>query len=166
MDLQIFRMARTLLALVLIAGAPAVAGAMDHGAMSGMDHGSGMAGMSHASKGAGQILIGSDSQDGVRGTAHIADVRKAMAEMGMKETHHLMVTFKADKGGQEIGDGMVAVKVTDPAGAKGEAVKMLAMDGSFGADLALAKPGRYVFEVGTKLADGKKRQFRFEYTVK
>lgn len=166
MNKQIFKLARTLLALALIGGTPALAGAVEHGSMPGMEHGGSMTGMSHVSKGAGQILIGSASQEGVKSTAHLDDIRKAMAEMGMKETHHLMVTFKDDKGGKVIESGSVAVKVTDPAGVRGEAVKMLAMEGSFGVDLALAKPGKYLFEVGTKLADGKTRQFRFEYTVK
>ncbi|HSH12769.1 MAG TPA: hypothetical protein VLA15_03445 [Desulfurivibrionaceae bacterium] len=166
MNKQIFKMARTWLALALIGGTPALAGTAEHGSMSGMDHGSSMAGMSHVSKGAGKILIGSASQEGVKGTAHLDDIRKAMAEMGMKETHHLMVTFKEDKGGKAVESGSVAVKVTDPAGVKGEAMKMMAMEGSFGTDLTLAKPGKYLFEVGTKLADGKTRQFRFEYTVK
>lgn len=168
MKAKVSRTARILLAAALLGGVPALAGAADHGSMSGMDHGSSdsMAGMSHVSKGAGQILIGSDSQDGVRGTAHLDNIGKAMAELGRKETHHLMVTFKVDKDGQAVDSGTVAVKVTNPAGTKGEAVKMMAMEGSFGTDLTLAKPGKYLFEVGTKLADGKKRQFRFEYTVK
>jgi hypothetical protein len=166
MNERIFKLARTFFAASFLVSLPLLAGAMEHGSMSGMEHGSSMAGMSHMSKGAGQILIGSDSQDGVRCTAHIGDVSKAMAEMGMKETHHLMVSFKEDKGGKAVDSGAVAVKVTDPAGGKGEAVKMMAMEGSFGADLTLAKPGKYIFEVGTKLTDGKKRQFRFEYTVR
>ena len=166
MDVNIFRMARVLLTVSLIAGVPAWAGAMDHDGMAGMGHDSGMAGMAHVSKGAGQVLIGSDLQDGVRGTAHLADVHKAMADMGMKETHHLMVDFKEERGGKVVDGGAVAVKVTDPAGGKGEAIKMMAMEGMFGVDLTLAKPGKYILEVGTKLNDGKKRQFRFEYTVK
>ncbi|NTV14419.1 MAG: hypothetical protein HGA96_10890 [Desulfobulbaceae bacterium] len=166
MGIKISRLARTLLTVALLTGAPGLAGAMDHGAMAGMEHSSGMAGMSHVSKGAGQILIGSDSQDGIRATAHLADVSKAMAGLGMKETHHLMIDFKEDKGGKTVDSGVVAVKVTDPAKGKGEAVKMMAMEGRFGTDLTLAKPGKYVFEVGSKLADGKTRQFRFEYTVK
>lgn len=168
MNMKIHKIARTILAAALLGGIPALAGAADHSSMSGMDHGSSgsMAGMSHVSKGAGQILIGSDSRDGVRGTAHLDNISKAMAELGRKETHHLMITFKEDKGGKAIDNGAVAVKVTDPAGAKGEAIKMLAMEGSFGADLTLAKTGKYTFEIGSKLADGKTRQFRFEYTVK
>lgn len=166
MKANVSRIARILLAAALLGGVPALAGAADHGSMAGMDHGSSTAGMSHVSKGAGQILIGSDSRDGVRGTAHLDNIGKAMAELGRKETHHLMVTFKEDKGGNAVDSGAVAVKVTDPAGAKGEAIKMMAMEGSFGTDLTLAKPGKYTFEVGSKLADGKLRQFRFEYTVK
>lgn len=166
MNNNISRMAQVLLTVSLIAGAPGLAGAMDHGSMAGMEHDSGVAGMAHVSKGAGQILIGSDIQDGIRGTAHLADVSKAMAEMGMKETHHLMVDFKEEKDGKVVDSGAVAVKVTDPAGGKGPALKMMAMEGMFGIDLTLAKPGKYVLEVGTKLTDGKKRQFRFAYTVK
>ncbi len=161
MDMKILYLAKTLLTLALLTGAPTLAGAME-----GMDHGSSMAGMSHVSKGAGQILIGSDSREGVRGTAHLDNISKAMAELGRKETHHLMVDFKEDKGGKVVAGGVVAVKITNPAGVKGEAITMMAMEGSFGADLTLAKPGKYVFEIGSKLADGKKRQFRFEYIVK
>lgn len=161
MDAKISKLVRTLLTVALIAAVPTLASAME-----GMEHGSSKAGMSHVSKGAGQILIGSDIQDGVRGTAHLDDISKAMAELGMKATHHLMVTFKEEKGGKGVDSGMAAVKVIDPSGAKGEAVSMMAMEGSFGADLTLGKPGKYVFEVGTKLTDGKKRQYRFEYTVK
>ena len=168
MNMKINKMVRSLLAAALLGGVPALATGADHGSMSGMDHGSSgfMAGMSHVSKGAGQILIGSDSRDGVRGTAHIDNITKAMSALGRKETHHLMVTFKEDKSGKDIESGAVAVKVTDPAGVKGEAIRMMAMEGSFGTDLTLAKPGKYTFEVGSKLADGKTRQFRFEYTVK
>lgn len=166
MNVKISKLAKTILVAALFTGTPALAGTAEHGSMSGMDHGSSMTGMSHVSKGAGKILIGSASQEGVKGTAHLDDIRKAMAEMGMKETHHLMVTFKEDKDGKAIESGSVAVKVTDPAGVKGEAVKMPAMEGSFGVDLTLTKPGKYLFEVGTKLADGKTRQFLFKYTVK
>lgn len=166
MNVKISKIARTLLVVALFTGTPVLVGAVDHGSMAGMDHGSSTAVMSHVSKGAGQILIGSDSQDGVRGTAHLDNISKAMAELGRKETHHLMVTFKEDKGGKAVDSGAVAVKVTDPAGVKGEAVSMMAMEGSFGADLTLAKSGKYTFEIGSKLADGKLRQFRFGYTVK
>jgi hypothetical protein len=40
------------------------------------------------------------------------------------------------------------------------------MQGHFGADVALSEKGKYEFTVGTKLADGEKRQFEFSYTLK
>ena len=43
---------------------------------------------------------------------------------------------------------------------------LVVMDGMFGADLALIEKGEYRFTVGTKLADGKKRQFVFKYPAK
>ena len=41
-----------------------------------------------------------------------------------------------------------------------------AMEGSFGTDVALNQKGKYVFEVDTKLGQGEKRQFSFEYIAK
>lgn len=40
------------------------------------------------------------------------------------------------------------------------------MEGSFGADVALSEKGKYVLEVVTKLGNGEKRQFLFDYMVK
>jgi hypothetical protein len=44
-------------------------------------------------------------------------------------------------------------------------LSMHGMEGHFGVDLTLAA-GTYKFAVGTKLADGKKRQFEFTAVVK
>ncbi len=148
--------------LAVLLGAPVLVGAMDHSSMAGMDHSS-MAGMGASEQ---MIMLGDNVQDGVKGSAHLTDISKAMSGMGMKATHHFMVMFTEEKGGKGIGGGAAAVKVTDPAGVTGEAGSMMAMGDGFGADLTLAKPGKYSFEVGTKLADGKKRQFRFGYVVK
>jgi hypothetical protein len=40
------------------------------------------------------------------------------------------------------------------------------MDGHFGADIVLPEKGKYLFKVGTKLPDGKTRQYEFGYTLK
>lgn len=170
MSTKQFRLVKIGCLLAVLMGAPVLAGAMDHSGMAGMDH-SGMKDMDHSGtpgmgKDAKMIKVGEQLQNGVKGTAQLSDIAKAMAGMGQKATHHFMVTFTEEKGGKGIGEGLAAVKVTDPAGVSGEANKMTAMDGSFGVDLTLAKPGKYLLEVGTQLADGKKRQFRFEYTVK
>jgi hypothetical protein len=42
----------------------------------------------------------------------------------------------------------------------------MGMGNHFGADVALSEKGEYQFQVGSKLADGKTRQFHFSYTVK
>ena len=157
------RFGRTVLTfflLVLAAGNPMPAAAME-------GHGGHGAPMDHAAMGGDQVVMLEElTVDGVRAQAHIEDVSEAMAKAGMKETHHLMLSFFDAKSGKELTEGTVAVKVVDSHGMAGSPVKMVAMDGSFGADLALDMPGRYGFEVGTKLADGKKRQFRFSYSVK
>jgi len=162
MNAKQFKLVRTGCLLAILLTAPAIAGAMDHDKMAGMDH-STMAGMSGDAK---MIMLNDNIQDGVKGSAHLADITKAMADMGMKATHHFMVMFTEVKGGKSIAGGVVAVKLTGPAGATGETTKLMAMGDGFGADMTLGKPGKYAFEVGTQLADGKKRQFHFEYIAK
>ena len=157
-----FKLVKTCCLLAMLVSSPALAGATDHDDMAGMDHSS-MAGMGENDQ---MITLGANIQAGVKGSAHLTDIAKAMSAMGMSATHHFMVTFTEEKGGKGIGVGMAAVKVTDPAGVTGEASPMMAMGDGFGADITLAKPGKYTLEVGTKLADGKKRQFRFVYVVR
>ena len=127
-------------------------------AMKDMDH-SGM------NMGGELIMLEGDMRDNIKGVAHLRDISKTMAEMGMDKTHHFMVTFKDDLTGKTIETGIAALKVVDPAGKKHDAVRMMAMDGSFGVDVSLTQKGKFVFEVGTKLDNGKKRQFKFHYTV-
>jgi hypothetical protein len=131
---------------------------MDHGKMD-MDHG----GMKMSGD---MIMLGNAVQDGVKGMAHLKDVKQAMAKMGMKTTHHFMVMFADVESGKPIDSGVAAVKVKGADGKETEAVKLMGMQGHFGADIELGAPGKYEFEVGTKLADGKKRQFEFEVELK
>jgi hypothetical protein len=144
-----------LLFLALAVGVQAMEhGAADHNAMAGMD------------MGGDQIMLPAATVKGVKGSAHLLDTSKAMAQAGMAMTHHLMITFTDVATGKPMGTGVVAVKVVDPAGKKTAAMKMMAMEESFGADVALSQKGKYVFEVGTKLGNGENRQFLFEYLVK
>ena len=55
--------------------------------------------------------------------------------------------------------------IEDPDGTVGDAIKLMGMDGHYGADITLNKKGMYHFKIGTKLPDGKKRTFhqQFEY---
>jgi hypothetical protein len=41
----------------------------------------------------------------------------------------------------------------------------MGMEGHFGADIVLPEKGEYHFKVGTKLADGQKREYHFHHTV-
>ncbi len=112
-----------------------------------------------------EIMLHGTTVDGVSAMAHLKDIRAAMAKMNMPQTHHFMVMFTDAKTGTPVESGMAAVKVTDPSGATGKPVKLMAMAGGFGADVTLDKPGAYTFEVGTRLTDGKKRKFTFHYTM-
>lgn len=150
----------TLLAIpgALLAAEHNMAG-MDHG-MSGMSHDS-AAGMSHKA----MLTVGEQSVDGVKAAVYLNDVKATMAKMGMKETHHLMIHFfKAD--GKTLEQGSVAVKIKGPDGKESGAMKTMGMDGHFGVDVVLTQRGAYTFTVGTKLADGVKRQFELKYELK
>lgn len=115
----------------------------------------------------GTIMLNTVQQDGVSAMAHLYDVSEAMAKHGMKETHHMMVMFSDTKDAKPITTGTVAVKITDLAtGSTCEPKKMMIMGDGFGTDITMATPGTYTFEVGTKLADGKRRVFTFTHTKK
>jgi hypothetical protein len=130
---------------------------MDHMSHDKMEHG----GMAMAG---GMIMLGEQEVDGVEAMVHLKDVKEAMSKMGMPTTHHFMVMFADTSTGESVEQGAAAVKIVDPAGMEGEAVALMGMQGHFGADIALSAPGEYVFKLGTKLADGKKRQYEFKFT--
>ena len=111
------------------------------------------------------VIVGSMVSKGVKGMAHLKDVSAKMAEMGMLTTHHFMIAFIDEKTGEQIETGTVALKITDPNAVVGEPIKMVGMDGHFGADVTLKIPGEYHFRLGTKLADGKKRKYHFHQVV-
>ncbi|TYO98249.1 hypothetical protein EDC39_10744 [Geothermobacter ehrlichii] len=142
---------------------------MDHDGMKGMDH-DGMKGMK---MGAGMLMLGTESEDGVEAMAHakVYDeaARASMEKMGMSATHHFMIMFKDEKTGAPVTGGLVAVKIKPKNGEAGKAIKLMpmkmGMGEGFGGDINLPAPGEYEIKVGSKLADGKKRQFKFEIRV-
>lgn len=150
------------LALVLAVSWPLMAAAADHAGMEGM---TGHGGYHEAASPEKTCPLGEQTIDGIKATAQLNDVREAMAKAGMQETHHLLVFF-TDQAGAKIEAGAAAVKVTSPDGVESQVLPMHGMEGHFGVDLQLALPGAYQFAVGTKLADGKKRQFVFSASVK
>ena len=60
------------------------------------------------------FIVGSMTSKGVKGMAHLKDVSETMAKMGMKTTHHFMIAFVDEATGEQIENGTVALKITNP----------------------------------------------------
>lgn len=128
---------------------------MDHGAMK-MDHGS-MAGMDN--------VIHTGVANGVKATFQLYDIKAKMEKMGMKETNHLMVMFTDAKTGKPVSGGEAMLKIMAPD--KTEQVKnMMGMGNGFGADVIMAKPGKYGVMCKFKPTTGKEVHVKFWYSVK
>jgi hypothetical protein len=112
------------------------------------------------------IMLGDQVVDGIKADAHLNDVKEAMAKIGLKETHHLMVLFQEAETGKAVPTGTAALKIKGPDNVESAAIPLMGMDGHFGADIILGAPGMYTFTIGTKLADGKTRQFEFSHELK
>lgn len=112
------------------------------------------------------LMLGDQVNQGVKGIAHLNDVREAMAKAGMNFTHHFMIAFVDEKTELQLEQGVVALKLTDPDGKIMNTVELIGMGGHFGADLALTKQGEYHFQVGSKLADNVTRKYHFHQTLK
>lgn len=147
------------LAAILALSAPA-AFAAEHAAhdMHG-DHGN-MGGPAHE-----------EVVDGVKATFTVQTMADAMKGMGMempkgvKETHHVSVSFKDVKSGKALTEGDVKIKIQGPD--KSDQTKdLMGMQGHFGADFDLAKRGKYGVMSKFQLKDGKVRSAKFWYTVK
>ncbi|AMV70677.1 hypothetical protein DBW_0277 [Desulfuromonas sp. DDH964] len=117
------------------------------------------------------VLIGDQVVDGVKAMAHIMvyddAARVSMAKMGMDATHHLMMLFVDEQSGRSIAGGSAALKIQTKEGDAGNPTKLMPMKmeigSGFGSDIALPEKGEVTFLVGTKLEDGKKRQFEFNF---
>jgi hypothetical protein len=113
------------------------------------------------------IMLGEQTVDGIKAKGLLNDVGAMMAQMGKKENYHFMVMFSDAATGAAIEQGIVAAKITDPTtGQASEAIPLMGMGNHYGADVALPNKGEYKFQVGTKLTDGKTRQFQFSHTIK
>ena len=162
----------TLILTILLAltVAPALAMNHNHDDHSGHNHGESKASshQGHGGHGAdGNLLeLGDATVKGVEAHAEMKDVKAAMAKMGMKTTHHFMIMFHDAKSGKAIESGKVAVKITGPDGTVTGPMELMGMQGHFGVDVILDKPGTYAFQVGSKLADGENRQFEFKTAIK
>ena len=131
---------------------------MDH---SGMDH-SKMSKGEGMSMGGDTIMLEDTKVDGVTASTHMMDIKIKMAEHGMSMTHHFMVGFM-NEAKKMVSQGQVAVKIESPDGKISNAIKLIGMNGQFGADITLDQQGMYHFKVGTKFPDGNKRTFHMHY---
>ena len=166
-----------MMVMLFAMGMPAVVMAMDHGDMKhddkgmqkghemGMDHSKEMSHDMHKGHDMGGdddfVEVGKDTQDGVVATVKVKtydeETMATMAKMGMDATHHVMVFFTDEKSGEPVASGKAAIKVKG-AGESAKPAMMMLMGDGFGADVKL-KGMMITFEIGTKLEDGKKRQF-------
>ena len=121
-----------------------------------MNQGEGM------SMGGNMVMLDDAKVDGVTASVHMMDVKIKMAEHGMSMTHHFMVGFM-DEAMKMVDNGQVALKIESPDGKISTPIKLMEMNGQFGADITLNQQGRYHFKVGTKLSDGSKRMFHMHY---
>lgn len=109
--------------------------------------------------------------DGVKATFTIQTMKEAMKAMGMemprgvKETHHISVSFKDTKTGKSLTEGKATAKVQNPDKTN-QTKDLIGMQGHYGADFDMSKKGKYGVMCKFQLKDGKVRQVKFWYTVK
>jgi len=161
-DILMKNLRNLMMVLVVLTAMPLAGLAMEHGKMDmdhekmDMDHGK----MGHV----GMMMLGEETEDGVVAMGHAkaydSDAVAKMAKMGMGATHHFMVSFK-DQQGKPITEGTVAVKV-EAGGQESKPIMLMQMGEAFGADITVPQGEEVKLKVGSKLADGKKRQFEFE----
>ena len=126
----------------------------DHGGHS-MEHGQ-----------SGMIMLGEEDQEGIKAMFHLMPVDRSALPADSRMTHHLMVMLNDSRTGKTIEAGVVAVKVTSPDGKESAPVKLVGMQGHFGADVTLDQPGIWHFRVAAKPGDDKVRQYHTHYVVK
>ena len=166
---------------ILVFSGMSFAGEKGHGTTSGgMEKGS-MSGM-HGESGTGthgMMKMGDKVFEGKVGPFHgegrIVDMKAQMEKakasgmkmegMGkMQNTHHLSLLLTDPKTKEAVTEGKGSVTVTGPDGKK-TMYDLTGMQGHFGADVNLDKPGKYDFSV-TVEAEGKKGTADFTRTVR
>ncbi|MBE0604025.1 MAG: hypothetical protein IH611_10445 [Deltaproteobacteria bacterium] len=104
------------------------------------------------------------------GEARIIDMKASMEASGVKaqgtmmNSHHVSIAITDPKTKSRITEGRGTVTVTGPDKGKTKS-DLMAMQGHFGADINLPKPGKYLLEVAIE-SGGKKGNAAFSYTVK
>ncbi|WP_083552640.1 hypothetical protein [Syntrophotalea acetylenivorans] len=135
---------------------------MDHGQMQdmngmddGMAHGQGM-----------MVILGEDVQEGVKAMCHLMPIDLKMMPAGSKATHHLMVRLSDAETGKPVESGTVAIKIGSPDGKEAAPVRLMGMQGHFGADVVLDQLGIWHFRIAAKLAEGKVHKYHGHHVIK
>jgi len=105
------------------------------------------------------IDLGRDSYRGVQIAAQLSPVPGS----SRGEDYLLSVSFFSVKSGKPLEEGEVAVKVTSPDGRTAAPLRLNPVDGVFRTKIRLSRKGESLVKIGSKLADEKKRIFRFFY---
>jgi len=172
------------LLVIMALSVPALAGDKGHGSMPGMpgksptgEHGS-MPGMHGESKmeGHGMMKMGDKVFEGMidpwKAEARLVDMKAQMAKSKvseqmmakMKHTHHIAFSIEDPVAKKPVTEGKGTVAVIGPD--KKEATyNLTGMEGHFGADVTLDKPGKYEFSVEIE-AGGKKGSTKFAHELK
>lgn len=107
--------------------------------------------------------------DGVKALFMVLNIREWLKgkplPAGLRETHHVMVSFRDSKTGKPLNEGKVRMKIAAPDG-KEQTKDMENMQWHFGADFELVQKGRYGIMAKFKLRDGKVRSTSFWYDMK
>jgi len=165
--MKYFKLFLSAVLAVSLACVPAFAMNHNH---SGHDHGPAQSSTPQGHVGLavkGDLLdLGSKSAKGIMGMAHLKDVRASMAKLGMKTTHHFMIYFHDEQTGKPIEIGTVALKINDPDGVSTGPIELVGMQGHFGGDVVLDKPGEYHFILAGSLNGGENRQYHYHAVIK
>lgn len=158
-------------ALMLVA-LPGISAAAEQGGTGGMQHGD-HGGMKTDKGGHDMMKMGDKVFSGKigpwQGTARIVDMKAHMESSGMKaqgampNSHHIAFAL-TDAAKNPVTEGKGTVTVTGPD-KKTATSDFMVMQGHFGADVNLPKPGKYTFKTQIE-SGGKKGNATFSYTLK
>ncbi len=153
-------------AVLMLVAAPVVAAEMGHGSMSGMKSGESMGahgGMKADDHGKMGDKIFTGKVGPWTGETRLMDMKAHMEKAktsGMKmegmamKSHHIALSLTDPKTKKPVTEGKGTVTVTGPD-KKEEKSDFILMEGHFGADVNLPKPGKYTFKVSVESGSAK-----------
>lgn len=140
--------------VLLASSALAMEGHEQHKMSESMNHGQGV-----------MIVLGELVHEGIKAMCQLIPIDSKMMPAGSKVSHHLMVMLSHPETGQPVQSGTVAVKIGSPDGKEGPPIRLMGMQGHFGADVVLDRPGIWHFRIAAKLADGKVRKYHGHHVL-